>query len=359
MDLSQQPSVSDDNEAASDNHPQNISGDEPQGLPHSSQQPQQDSGVVDIKVENDNGQYGDDNVQNDNDDDNGDNVQYDGEQLDDQSNVVQHDIHSSQAFMGAFDGQTFSDLIRESQVSAAATHGHPQEHSPSDNALEDSRPRSSSPIDPEADRDIGHGTPPVSPIRSAPPVDINDNQSIYEYDEATGGYVYRDLDTGVSFTITKEQRAFLSQSSQKVPPWAEQSADVPPGDPSPLQVRHPTSLSQPLGQQSSDQQPSGQQSSGQQSTDHSVPAPSTKSPSSDSHPQPDPIVPASERQSNANFRDHHDLSMSDSVLAVALGEGDGGSGYDDDSLFDSDGIVRSDYHERHERRLAEAKVRAG
>ncbi len=206
---SQQPSVSGDNEAVSDNHPQNISGNEPQILPHPSQQPQQDSDMIDIKVEDDNVQYGDDNIQsNDNDNDNNDNVQSGGEQLNIQNNIRdngQQDVLGNQAFLRAFDGQTFSDLIRESQVSAAATSGHPPEHPPLDNALEDSRPHSSSPIDPEADKNVDHGTPAVSPIRSASPVDTNDqgNQSIYEYDQTTGGYIYRDLDTGVTLTITK------------------------------------------------------------------------------------------------------------------------------------------------------------
>ena len=86
--------------------------------------------------------------------------------------------------MKPFGGQTFSDLIRDNQASDVPTSGHPPEHSSSENALEDSRPRSSSPIDPEADKNIDHGTPAVSPVRPVSPEDTynNGDQSIYEID---------------------------------------------------------------------------------------------------------------------------------------------------------------------------------
>ncbi len=379
MDHSQLPSVGDDNEAVPDNQPQNISEAEPQTLPQTSQQSQQVIDTSNIKVEHDDAQQDSVNVrQGDNVVTNDDNVQgeddnvqddNDGQTGDDQqANVhdnmgvdVVQDAQSGQSFLGPFDGNTFSGLINDNR--AATVSGHPTGQSLPESALADSRPRSSSPVDPEADRRVDHGTPPVSPVRPISRQDISDdaNQSIYEFDQKTGGYIYRDPDTNISFTVTKAQREFLvlkdpvAKTYQKVPPWVEHAADVPPGDSLVLQPSHPTSLSQPLGQQSSDQQSTSHQQA-ISSMPSALPAPSTTSPPPPNQPQPDPIVPASDYlSSNTNFRDHHDLSMTDSVIDVALGPGDGGSGWDSDSLFDSDGVVRPDYHERHEQKLAKQK----
>ncbi len=373
MDHSQQPSVGDDTEAVLDNQSQNVSGAELQAQPQSSQQSQQVIDASSVKVEHDDAQYDSLNdQQNDNGATNDDNVQNDDveqtgdvQQADVHANVNTDDIQNAQtaqSFLGPFDGNTFSDLINDNRASTAMS-GHPTGQSLTEGALADSRPRSSSPVDPQADGQTDHGTPPVSPVRPISRQDVTDdeNQSIYEFDQKTGGYIYRDPDTNISFTVTKEQRKFLvlkdpvAKTYQKVPPWVEHTADVPPGDSLVLQPIDPKSLSQPLGQQSSDQQSTSRQQANT-SMPSALPAPSTQSPPSSNQPQPDPTVPASDYlSSNTNFRDHHDLSMTDSVIDVALGQGDGGSGWDSDSLFDSDGIVRPDYHERHEQKLAKQK----